>query len=684
MSQTLEQELQVQKNKIIEVLEECQRKTDDFLHCQDEFVEVKRERDQLQKLQQNGANEINILIQQAEEMKVKYDTALKQLEEKQEAHKSAQLRFDALSKQKDILTSELIHKSKLCEEYEKSYMSLKEKNKEAEKRLSQKEEEILRLESERAELLVQIEAGEGANTAIQQISQEKVLLNNELKEQMNYHTTYAKEMSMKLDDATTRVHDLEKKNEDIALQLSNYENEIHTTRTELQASQKEVRRLTDELNKKESTLQALHSSVHHLKSEKDGCQLRIADLEGLLQEKSSLLADYSDKVKNMNDTLQGNETKLVELEGENKALEQKLTEHESKLVHLHMNLNVTELKLKDSDSKVEDLGAEIEMKTARAVLLEAENTRLGTEISLLKENLKENEEQLQVLGVQRASLETSLFEMEKDVVEEKKQIEDKWKKEVDSIKSLFEISQVKISEFEEGKKLLLDDKAKMMQQLATLEEHLEEVKTNACEKEAALQSQLSSVTFSKQTAEEELAVEKCELLKQQKDNKDMKETYEVEIEKKYQELKDVHSSLDEVAGEKLALEAQLAASQSERQALLERCCANTSETENLHKTITDLRRRLEESQAALHELGRENQTLQLELEKLLCRKWTEDSDVISCSLCQREFSLIVRKHHCRNCGQIFCNECSSKMAPIASNKKPVRVCDSCYNELGSK
>ena len=75
---------------------------------------------------------------------------------------------------------------------------------------------------------------------------------------------------------------------------------------------------------------------------------------------------------------------------------------------------------------------------------------------------------------------------------------------------------------------------------------------------------------------------------------------------------------------------------------------------------------------------------QLELEKLLGRKWTEDSDVISCSLCQREFSLIVRKHHCRNCGQIFCNECSSKMAPIASNKKPVRVCDACYNELGSK
>jgi hypothetical protein len=56
--------------------------------------------------------------------------------------------------------------------------------------------------------------------------------------------------------------------------------------------------------------------------------------------------------------------------------------------------------------------------------------------------LKEKEEQLQVLGVQRASLETSLFELEKEVEEEKKHIEDKWKKEVDSIKSLFENSQM--------------------------------------------------------------------------------------------------------------------------------------------------------------------------------------------------------------------------------------------------
>jgi hypothetical protein len=50
------------------------------------------------------------------------------------------------------------------------------------------------------------------------------------------------------------------------------------------------------------------------------------------------------------------------------------------------------------------------------------------------------------------------------------------------------------------------------------------------------------------------AAENCKCIKLQKDNKDMKEKYEVEIEKKYQELKSVHASLDEVAGEKLGKE----------------------------------------------------------------------------------------------------------------------------------
>nr|DBA30776.1 TPA: hypothetical protein GDO54_006718 [Pyxicephalus adspersus] len=39
------------------------------------------------------------------------------------------------------------------------------------------------------------------------------------------------------------------------------------------------------------------------------------------------------------------------------------------------------------------------------------------------------------------------------------------------------------------------------------------------------------------------------------------------------------------------------------------------------------------------------------------------------------------KHHCRNCGHIFCNTCSSNELSLPSYPKPVRVCDTCHNLL---
>jgi len=71
-----------------------------------------------------------------------------------------------------------------------------------------------------------------------------------LKKQKELHTTYEKEMSAKLEYATTQVHDLEKKHEDILLKVTGYENRIHSLCTEVQESQKEVNRLTVDLSQK--------------------------------------------------------------------------------------------------------------------------------------------------------------------------------------------------------------------------------------------------------------------------------------------------------------------------------------------------------------------------------------------------------------------------------------------------
>lgn len=95
-----------------------------------------------------------------------------------------------------------------------------------------------------------------------------------------------------------------------------------------------------------------------------------------------------------------------------------------------------------------------------------------------------------------------------------------------------------------------------------------------------------------------------------------------------------------------------------------------------------------EQEQALEELGVELRDSKLQIselrEELTGRAdgaWVDDSAVFSCKACKREFGLTRRKHHCRNCGDIFCHACSDNSMSLPSFAKPVRVCDDCNGKL---
>jgi hypothetical protein len=64
-------------------------------------------------------------------------------------------------------------------------------------------------------------------------------------------------------------------------------------------------------------------------------------------------------------------------------------------------------------------------------------------------------------------------------------------------------------------------------------------------------------------------------------------------------------------------------------------------------------------------------------------EWQPDEEASHCTRCDIPFSLLKRRHHCRECGDIFCSECS-KTQKKDSLGKTARVCVDCVKRKGGK
>ncbi|XP_074601451.1 zinc finger FYVE domain-containing protein 1-like isoform X2 [Brevipalpus obovatus] len=63
--------------------------------------------------------------------------------------------------------------------------------------------------------------------------------------------------------------------------------------------------------------------------------------------------------------------------------------------------------------------------------------------------------------------------------------------------------------------------------------------------------------------------------------------------------------------------------------------------------------------------------------------WVPNSRISQCRICEKKFDPSEKKHHCRACGDGFCEDCSDKTRPVPERgwgETPVRVCKKCFDK----
>ncbi|XP_021864337.2 protein FREE1-like isoform X2 [Spinacia oleracea] len=66
--------------------------------------------------------------------------------------------------------------------------------------------------------------------------------------------------------------------------------------------------------------------------------------------------------------------------------------------------------------------------------------------------------------------------------------------------------------------------------------------------------------------------------------------------------------------------------------------------------------------------------------------WVPDEAVSKCTGCGGDFSAFNRRHHCRNCGDVFCDKCTQGRTPLTleDSAQAVRVCDRCVAHVSQR
>ncbi|XP_075849836.1 RUN and FYVE domain-containing protein 1 isoform X4 [Microcebus murinus] len=343
----------------------------------------------------------------------------------------------------------------------------------------------------------------------------------------------------------------------------------------------------------------------------------------------------------------------------------------------HLSCTVGDLQIKidaleKTNSKLQE---ELSAATDRICSLEEERQQLREQNDLIRERSEKSAE----MTKQDTEVELETYKQTRQGLDEMysdvwKQLKEEKKVRVELEKEL-ELQIGMKTEMEIAMKLLEKDTHEKQDTLVALRQQLEEVKainlqmfhkvqsaeSSLQQKDEAITSfegKMNQVMSSMKQMEESSSLEK-----ELKSEKEQRQALQRELQHEKDTSSLLRTELQQVEG----LKKELRALQDEKAELRKVC-------DEQEQALQEMGLHLSQSKLKMEDIKEVNKALK-------GHTWLKDDEATHCKQCEKEFSISRRKHHCRNCGHIFCNTCSSNELALPSYPKPVRVCDSCHTLL---
>ncbi|XP_020742491.2 RUN and FYVE domain-containing protein 1 isoform X2 [Odocoileus virginianus] len=343
----------------------------------------------------------------------------------------------------------------------------------------------------------------------------------------------------------------------------------------------------------------------------------------------------------------------------------------------HLSCTVGDLQtkidgLEKTNSKLQE---ELSAATDRICSLQEEQQQLREQNELIREKSEKSVE----ITKQDTKIELETYKQTRQGLDE--MYNDVWKQLKEERKARLELEkelELQIgmkTEMEIAMKLLEKDTHEKQDTLVALRQQLEEVKAinlqmfhKVQNAESSLQQKNEAITsFEEKTNQVMSSMKQMEesasLEKELKSEKEQRQALQRELQREKDTSSLLRAELQQVEG----LKKELRELQDEK-AELQKIC------DEQEQALQEMGLHLSQSKLKMEDIKEVNKALK-------GHTWLKDDEATHCKQCEKEFSISRRKHHCRNCGHIFCSSCSSSELALPSYPRPVRVCDGCHTLL---